>query len=74
MRATSKESAGIGDHRVRGHQAARGLFNRALGLIKSAVETSASRAACLDGSFGSGKRMALPAPVHPKLMTKPYLA
>ena len=30
-------------------------FDRALGLIKSAVETSASRAAYLDGSFGSGK-------------------
>jgi hypothetical protein len=30
-------------------------FDLALGLIKSAVETSASRAAYLDGSFGSGK-------------------
>jgi hypothetical protein len=30
-------------------------FDRALGLIKSAVETNASRAAYLDGSFGSGK-------------------
>ena len=32
-----------------------GCFDQALGLIKSAVETSASRAAYLDGSFGSGK-------------------
>jgi hypothetical protein len=32
-----------------------GDFDRALGLIKSAVETNASRAAYLDGSFGSGK-------------------
>lgn len=30
-------------------------FGRALGLIKSALETQASRAAYLDGSFGSGK-------------------
>jgi hypothetical protein len=30
-------------------------FDRALGVIKSAVETGASRAAYLDGSFGSGK-------------------
>lgn len=30
-------------------------FDDALGLIKSAVETRASRAAYLDGSFGSGK-------------------
>ena len=30
-------------------------FDQALGLIKSAVETGASRAAYLDGSFGSGK-------------------
>jgi hypothetical protein len=30
-------------------------FDQALGLIKSAVETSSSRAAYLDGSFGSGK-------------------
>ena len=30
-------------------------FDRALGLVKSAVETNASRAAYLDGSFGSGK-------------------
>ena len=30
-------------------------FDQALGLIKSAVETSGSRAAYLDGSFGSGK-------------------
>jgi hypothetical protein len=30
-------------------------FDRALGLIRSAVETGASRAAYLDGSFGSGK-------------------
>ena len=30
-------------------------FDRALGLIKSALETQASRAAYLDGSFGSGK-------------------
>ena len=30
-------------------------FDRALGLVKSAVETGASRAAYLDGSFGSGK-------------------
>ena len=30
-------------------------FDRALGLIKSAVETNTSRAAYLDGSFGSGK-------------------
>jgi hypothetical protein len=32
-----------------------GCFDQALGLIRSAVETSASRAAYLDGSFGSGK-------------------
>ena len=32
-----------------------GCFDQALGLIKSAVETSGSRAAYLDGSFGSGK-------------------
>ena len=32
-----------------------GNFDKALGLIKSAVETGASRAAYLDGSFGSGK-------------------
>jgi len=30
-------------------------FDQALGLIKSGVETSSSRAAYLDGSFGSGK-------------------
>lgn len=30
-------------------------FDRALGVIKSAVETGTSRAAYLDGSFGSGK-------------------
>jgi hypothetical protein len=30
-------------------------FDRALGLIRSALETGASRAAYLDGSFGSGK-------------------
>jgi hypothetical protein len=30
-------------------------FDRALGLIKSALEMQASRAAYLDGSFGSGK-------------------
>jgi hypothetical protein len=30
-------------------------FDRALGLIKSALETSSSRAAYLEGSFGSGK-------------------
>jgi len=30
-------------------------FDKALGLIKSAVETGSSRAAYLDGSFGSGK-------------------
>ena len=30
-------------------------FDQALGLIKSAVETSGSRAAYLEGSFGSGK-------------------
>ena len=30
-------------------------FDQALGLIKSAVETGVSRAAYLDGSFGSGK-------------------
>lgn len=30
-------------------------FDRALGLIRSAVETGLSRAAYLDGSFGSGK-------------------
>src|SRR5215470_5718511 len=30
-------------------------FDRALGLIKSAVEGGSSRAAYLDGSFGSGK-------------------
>jgi len=30
-------------------------FDQALGLIRSAVETSSSRAAYLDGSFGSGK-------------------
>jgi hypothetical protein len=30
-------------------------FDQALGLIKSAVETSCSHAAYLDGSFGSGK-------------------
>jgi hypothetical protein len=30
-------------------------FDRALSLVKSAVETGASRAAYLDGSFGSGK-------------------
>ena len=30
-------------------------FDRALGLIRSAVETGSSRAAYLDGSFGSGK-------------------
>ena len=30
-------------------------FDRALGLVRSAVETGASRAAYLDGSFGSGK-------------------
>jgi hypothetical protein len=30
-------------------------FDEALGLIKSAVEASSSRAAYLDGSFGSGK-------------------
>ena len=32
-----------------------GNFDKALGLIKSAVETGSSRAAYLDGSFGSGK-------------------
>ncbi|HTR90624.1 MAG TPA: hypothetical protein VMI73_02660 [Trebonia sp.] len=32
-----------------------GNFDKALGLIKSAVETGQSRAAYLDGSFGSGK-------------------
>ena len=32
-----------------------GNFDRALGLIRSAVETGSSRAAYLDGSFGSGK-------------------
>src|SRR5262245_26830864 len=32
-----------------------GCFDQALGLIKSGVETLASRAAYLDGSFGSGK-------------------
>jgi len=32
-----------------------GCFDQALGVIRSAVETSASRAAYLDGSFGSGK-------------------
>ena len=38
-------------------------FDQALGLIRSAVETSSSRAAYLDGSFGSGKShfMAVPA-------------
>jgi len=30
-------------------------FDKALGLIKSALETGSSRAAYLDGSFGSGK-------------------
>jgi predicted ATPase len=30
-------------------------FDQALELIRSAVETNASRAAYLDGSFGSGK-------------------
>ncbi len=32
-----------------------GNFDRALGLIRSALEGNASRAAYLDGSFGSGK-------------------
>jgi hypothetical protein len=32
-----------------------GNFDRALSLIRSAVETGSSRAAYLDGSFGSGK-------------------
>jgi hypothetical protein len=32
-----------------------GNFDKALGLIKSALETQSSRAAYLDGSFGSGK-------------------
>jgi hypothetical protein len=32
-----------------------GDFDRALGLVRSAIETGASRAAYLDGSFGSGK-------------------
>ncbi|MCW2929726.1 MAG: bacteriophage (phiC31) resistance pglY [Actinomycetia bacterium] len=32
-----------------------GNFDKALGLIKSALETGSSRAAYLDGSFGSGK-------------------
>jgi hypothetical protein len=37
-------------------------FDQALELIRSAVETNASRAAYLDGSFGSGKShfMAVP--------------
>ena len=30
-------------------------LDRALGVIKSAIETNTSRAAYLDGSFGSGK-------------------
>ena len=32
-----------------------GDFDRALGLVRSAIETGVSRAAYLDGSFGSGK-------------------
>jgi len=32
-----------------------GCFDRALGVIQTAVETSSSRASYLDGSFGSGK-------------------
>ena len=32
-----------------------GEFDRALGIIQTAVETSSSRASYLDGSFGSGK-------------------
>jgi len=32
-----------------------GDFDRALGLVRSALENNASRAAYLDGSFGSGK-------------------
>ena len=32
-----------------------GSFDRALGIIQTAVETSSSRASYLDGSFGSGK-------------------
>lgn len=32
-----------------------GCFDRALGIIQTAVETSSSRASYLDGSFGSGK-------------------
>jgi hypothetical protein len=32
-----------------------GNFDKALGLIKSALDTQSSRAAYLDGSFGSGK-------------------
>ena len=48
----SKEST-IADYVVTEQLA--GCFDRALGLIKSGVETSSSRAAYLDGSFGSGK-------------------
>jgi hypothetical protein len=48
----AKEST-IADYVVTEQLAA--CFDRALGLIKSAVETSSSRAAYLDGSFGSGK-------------------
>jgi hypothetical protein len=48
----AKEST-IADYVVTEQLAA--CFDRALGLIKSTVETSSSRAAYLDGSFGSGK-------------------
>ena len=47
------EKSTITDYVVTGPLAAN--FDRALGLIKSALETGASRAAYLDGSFGSGK-------------------
>jgi hypothetical protein len=47
------EKSTITDYVVTGPLAVN--FDRALGLIKSAVEGSSSRAAYLDGSFGSGK-------------------
>ena len=49
----SGEKSTITDYVVTDSLAAN--FDKALGLIKSAVETGSSRAAYLDGSFGSGK-------------------
>jgi chromosomal replication initiation ATPase DnaA len=51
-------------------------FDRALGLIKSALEGNASRAAYLDGSFGSGKShfmavlYALPVAAGPQVLAR----